>query len=185
MITRNYYASMCATAIVDGEGPASLSIRDISGKYLIPENNQVLGGGSQGSRPNLSLMPKQVSNSVGLCFGTSDAEESVEDYTLSFANFGSVAGAYQQPVYNAENNNYTITRRFVLSNTTASAITVKEFGILGLMSADYTYGTTQANILLYRKKLDNEFTIEANETVNFDLTVTYNMPVEYAPYVPA
>ena len=178
MLTRNYYV-LAALQCFHGPLPASLSVREPNGSYrkiTLSDNYNYWG-----------LLPSSISNSeysaykaIGLIFGDNSAEETFDDYTAGvISNLTSTIGTYYEPTYNEDGNTYTVTRRYVLTNNTTKDITIENFAIFN------TFNEYNRGVVVYRKKLDTPFTIAVNETVNFDLTVTYEMTADFTPYVPA
>lgn len=172
MITANYYLSLLnSTAYAIGVGD------EIDNTYLKVKNlTGALSKLKNRSATTIELVPNGINfsyASAGLCFGTNDAEESINDYTISL--IPRIAYTAGSTSYNVDKNNklFTCTKRFVLNNTTAEDITIKEFGVMGQTGGQST--------LFFRKVIDS-FTIAAGETVNFDLTFTYQLPNEYEPY---
>lgn len=124
------------------------------------------------------LIPEGVSNSTSpsagyLMFGTNDAEESITDYTLSLVGrtFTSTLGSY---TINTQDKKIIVSRRYIINNNISSPFTIKEFGIFEAIGGQ--------SCLIYRGVIE-AFTIEANETVNFDLTLEYDMPAEFESFV--
>ena len=171
MITANYYLSLLnSTAYAIGVG-------QIDNTYLKVKNlNGTIENLNNNGETTIELMPGIVMfnyNSYGLCFGTNDAEESINDYTISLIpKISSTTGSIS---YNVDKNNklFTCTKRFILNNTRTEDITIKEFGV---------FGRTGGQSTLFFRKVIEPFTIASGETVNFDLTFTYQLPNEYEPY---
>lgn len=178
MLTRNYYIGQMCVASRPNNIPASMSFRTPNGSYTTNVNiNYAV----------LFLIPSTLTNSIPtsydksatwLVFGDNTSEESVDDYTIqnSLQNVSSTTGAISTPIYDASKNTVTISRRFVLLNN-GDTKTITEFGLFSCCCL-----STPA--LIYRKKLDEPFTINSGETVNFDISVEYQMPVEFTPYIP-
>lgn len=178
MLTRNFYVSLCAISMLptNASSGQSLSVRIPSGNY------GVLYGSGSGSgtqlATQLSLVPSYLNN---LRFGTNDADESSSDYNIAEVTLTKSMSSTPTPSYDESTKRCTLTQRYVLNNSQSSSVTIKEFGV-------YSYVKTATNslssVLIYRKKLDESFILQPNETVNFDLTVIYEMPSEYEPYSP-
>ena len=102
---------------------------------------------------------------VGLCYGTSDVQESFDDYTLETTNLTGL------------NYSWIIGRDgFLLSfsntcyNGTNEPITVKEIGLV-VFPWVYDDSSPKKASLLYRKVLDSPVTILPDETYTFTLII--------------
>lgn len=180
MLTRNYYIGQACNAIRPNTVPASMSFRTSNGAYTTDANINYKA---------LFLIPSSITleppgsyyydtNATHLMFGNSEADENIDDYTIQkiLTNISSTAGAISTPVYDAVKNTVTVSRRFVILNNGETA-TITEFGLFSSCCIAWPS-------LIYRKKLDEPFTINSGETVNFDISVEYQMPVEFTPYIP-
>ena len=185
MLTSNYYAILTNLASCGTRMLTSSKIRKIGGSVTQFYNMTTTGviGTEYLYRANHAcLLPPEMSQTMThdrVVFGTSLEPETIHDYKvtplLSSMTF-SVGGISVS--YNEENKKYTITRRYIINNTTGSQQTITEYGIFGMYQSDSYSGT---ECLIYRELLSEPFTIDVNETVNFDLTLTYDLPAEYIP----
>lgn len=167
MLTTNFYVGRYLQCCNYVGGASLLNIKNDNGVIATP---YIYGDIST------TLIPGGVSDSPArnvLMFGTNDAEETKQDYRItSIGNvLTSTVGAYTISVNNKQ---LTVSRRFIINNKTSDAHTIKEFGVFQPIGGDVC--------LIYRGVIE-DFTIEANETVNFDLTVTYDLPSDFEPYM--
>lgn len=181
MITSNYYAYMASLNAQNASAniPNALRVKDINGTL-----HKTQGSGGTSYRA-CALLPTVCSNNPSaseatLCFGLDDTAETITDYKISFAPRMTYTVGSETLNYDASNKKLTASRRFIINNNTSSAVTIKEYGVFGRA---YTgSSSTTAYILLYRSVLQEPFTLEAGETVNFDLTMVYELPIDYTQY---
>lgn len=169
MLTSNFYIGRFLQTCRYAGGASILQVKNFAGGIAT-----VTPTASTYTR----LIPENVSNAASpesgsLMFGTNDAEESVIDYTISPVGrvFTSTLGSY---TISTQDKKIIVSRRYIINNNKSSPFTIKEFGIFETIGG--------SGCLIYRSVIE-PFTIEANETVNFDLTLEYDMPAEFEPFV--
>lgn len=106
-----------------------------------------------------------------LLLGSGTDEETYYDYKIDVINNLNVVGYRSANVtYTAEACKYTTVKTFI--NNTDSDITVNEIGL-------FSHFSTSADVLLYRKKLDQPVTLKANGgtgTFKLEVNIPYNKP---------
>lgn len=164
MLTRNFYLGLLCSVLSGTKiiNTDELRLKNTNGSIVNFES---------GSNVSASLLPSGVRNNVndgGIVFGSNNAAESIDDYTISALSFTATAGGVSHTI-DPENKKIYVTRRYILNNT-SSEKTIKEFGVIGYL------GVNGVNLLL--RNVIEPFTIAPNETVNFDLTLEYDFPVD-------
>lgn len=164
MLTRNFYIGLLYSVLNGSQMINNDELR-------LQNTNGSIRNFESGSSVNISLLSAYVRNNVndaGLVFGSNNAAESIDDYTISALSFTASAGGVSHTI-DTENKKVYVTRRYILNNT-SSEKTINEFGVIGY------FGSSGANLML--RNVIEPFTIAPNETVNFDLTLEYDFPVD-------
>lgn len=148
----------------------------------INTNNESLEMSDQGnmtigmlySKPSWASMPAKI-----LLFGTNDAEETVDDYTLSEIS----TLTYVQPPkissssYDGATGKLIISYNVVIQNT--ADITINELGIGTNSRYQTSYSSNSGDsvkLLLYRKKLDTPIELTANEPQLVTFSIEFDYP---------
>lgn len=187
MLTANYYSLLTYLASLAGSALTSCKIRTTGGSVQSLFNIASQSPSTSMARyaneyNNVNLLPLYVStgmSEMSLCFGTSREPETFNDYkvtSLLQSMTYSIGGV--TAVYDNETKKYTVTRRYIINNTSGTEQTITEYGIFGAYQVS---SSNSSACLIYRELLSEPFTIAVNETVNFDLTLTYDLPAEYVP----
>lgn len=152
-------------------------------KYFIPPFDKA-GGWSGGVGLVTSSVPSSLLGSngaVGLAFGAGTTPATYDDYVLenpitSGLTLVSASGTLTQPTsYDSVTHHISSTRSFTVNNSSASPITISEFGIY----APYTDNASCC--LIYRDVLATPITLNPSESCIISLTrdaEVYN----YTPY---
>ena len=185
MLTSNYYALLTNLASFGGRNLSDSKIRVNNGSVVqfINYNDTGYNASENLYRTNVAcLLPPYITQLMTkncVVFGSSLEPETINDYKVTplLQNMTYSVGGISVN-YDADNKKYVVTRRYIINNTSGSAQTITEYGIFGSYQ---TGSTNSAECLLYRELLSEPFTIDINETVNFDLTLTYDLPAEYVP----
>lgn len=167
MLTANYYSALFFQ-LTDRKANTIPAL-------VFKNYDGTISHGNIDGNTKINLFPRSIYSSMtsdSLIFGSNDTPENILDYTLTpVGGFSFTTGGITWS-YDEENKRATGTRRYIINNTRSTPTIIKEFGITA------TAGNN--GILIYRGVTD--FTIEAGETVNFDLTVTYELPADFEPY---
>ena len=127
------------------------------GKYNRSQNSS--GNGNAGS---------------GCWFGNSTIEPTFDDYTVSGDYSTPLTKVYKglEGSYDGSTKTYTVVASYTLTNPTSNQLVINEIA-LGFTPS---YGSGVGSYLITRDLLGSEaFTIEANESVNFELTIKYTI----------
>lgn len=146
-------------------------------------NGTIYTSPSYGYNSKFAIIPGDLNTnsrvSTCLVFGSDNTPVTVEDYKINNRiSVGGSVGRYSCS-YNEDTKTFEIKRRYVINNTSSSAITIREFGVENTMVIT---GGSYIKFLIYREVLDEEVVLEAGDTINFDLTVKYSVPQDYVPY---
>ena len=100
---------------------------------------------------------------VGLCYGTSDVKETIEDYTLETTNLTGLNHAWS-----IAKDGFLLSFSNTCYNGTIEPITVKEIGLV-VFPWVYEGSSPKKASLLYRKVLETPVTFLPDETYTFTL----------------
>lgn len=164
MLTRNYYLALLVANVYGSNftNNTELRFRHVNGVTVNFNTN---------ANYELSLLPAYVRSAVtsnGLIFGSNNAEATIDDYTISPLSFTATSGGITQNI-DTQNKKIYVTRRYVINNASNVEKTINEFGVIGVLSSYQS--------LIFRNTVE-PFTIAPNETVNFDLTLEYDFPID-------
>ena len=178
MLTNNWYKALGVTMVsptnkvkfVAYNGEATSTFTD---SYAA---NALKLGSNSSSTPYLGtvLTALTLSFGGGVIFGNGDTPPTPEDYKLSS---DIVSGfAYSAAISKASTDSGTgITATYTITNTSASAIVIKEIGVVAKLMAS-NYSGLQYIGLLDRTVLDTPVTIPAGGVGQVVYTITYNYP---------
>lgn len=187
MLLKNYYTSLCAKdtsttdAVMTGETDINTSPRfstSLNGqKHAVPQYSFPFNGSFVFYYGNYNVSQSSSGNidAGNKCwFGNSNVAPSFEDYSVNADTTLKLTSTYKSvdTSYNESTKTYTRTWKYVLYNGSSNALDIKEI-YLGFTPS---YGNGVGSYLVTHDLLgENEFTIEAGESVNFELTILYTI----------
>lgn len=186
MLTRNFDSIVAGYLTVFGAGSTQKEAEWLGGRPGVvktqygmikainqyPGSNGSIFGQLNNSEAFEQLPATSGNNFAILIVGSSNAEETYNDYSLNIIKDLTVIGyRYVNTTYSEEGCVYNTVKTFV--NNTENDITVNELGL-------YQHYDNAVDVLLYRKKLDKSVTLKAKGgTATFNLVI--NIPYANKP----
>lgn len=142
-------------------------------------------GGKFDSFPHTTAQTVRIQSdtyNAGIWIGSGDTQESESDYTLSNRITSGLTATQTTLETDLDaNGNPYIAFTFMLTNTTASDIVVKEIGYVQRISVAETQGVTSYNtnysFLLDRTVFDTPITVAANDSAAIKYTLKTVLPI--------
>lgn len=120
------------------------------------------------SLPTSSYIEKAITFSSDKYDENTFYETTVAKTPISTLSFVAKTTSDKEPIYDADSDSVSKTYRYVITNTSNSAVTIRS--ISGTIRARYA----TSYLLIWATNLDEDFTIEGGESATFNITYSWS-----------
>lgn len=180
MLLTNFYNIIALTSFGYRYKPAQLAVKTANGGTQLGGLDLYYAG-----KTSFSILPSKIITNINnansgdscLLFSDDTSDVNINDFTTSSISTISGSLGASTTTYDNETKTYTITQRYAVSNTSSNSITINSYAFVSGLQLSGTW----TSMMTFREKLNEPFVLSGGETVNFDLTAVYNMPINYIP----
>lgn len=172
MFTRNYYKAIFGAITKKGSSKelfVTTSGSNVKGSY--PDEHVMIAYSDYGYSPNMSYPRNSLTNKGGVFFGTGNIPPTFDDYKLAGSLITTFSASASVDV-SQDDNGYTITALYTITNTGSEAFTVSEVALM----ASPSNSALSTKILFERTVLDNPVTIPVGGVGQVTYTIRMNYP---------